>query len=183
MTKSELIKVVHEEALKASIDPKILESAKGGQEFKIIQDAKLKILNREHSQKVKRQMELRKKRLEQYMWTTSIIIKPEPIIDVKIYPNLKPVVLTMYRGNDRRNFDVYNPFKFVDFKVIKLDELAPIIDKKKNKIVGELIISLGNRYERLRKIPEKPGIQSALPPSAPEQASSQLSGKKEQEWS
>ncbi|GJR57927.1 hypothetical protein Tco_1500089, partial [Tanacetum coccineum] len=34
MTKSELIKVVHEEALKAGIDLKTLRSAKGGQEFK-----------------------------------------------------------------------------------------------------------------------------------------------------
>ncbi|GJW67131.1 hypothetical protein Tco_0121555 [Tanacetum coccineum] len=88
MTKSELIKVVHEEPEKARIDPKIIESAKG------------------------------------------------------------------------------------DFGVTKLDELGPIIQKKKNKIVGELMISLGKRYERLRKIPEELRIQSALPPLASEQASS-----------
>ncbi|GKG42770.1 hypothetical protein Tco_0477068, partial [Tanacetum coccineum] len=33
MTKSKLIKVIHEEASKAGIDPKVLESAKGGQDF------------------------------------------------------------------------------------------------------------------------------------------------------
>nr|GEW96411.1 hypothetical protein [Tanacetum cinerariifolium] len=128
-------KVVHEEALKVGINPKILESAKGGQEFKKIQDAELKILNREHSQKVKRQLELKKKRLKKYMWTTSSRLKPKPITNVKIYPNSKPVVLTIYKGTHRRNFDVYNPFKFVNFGVTELDELGPIIEKKKNMIV------------------------------------------------
>nr|GEW36763.1 hypothetical protein [Tanacetum cinerariifolium] len=42
MTKCKLIKVVHEEASKARINPKTLKSAKGGQEFKKIQDAKMK---------------------------------------------------------------------------------------------------------------------------------------------
>ncbi|GKG23232.1 hypothetical protein Tco_0391268, partial [Tanacetum coccineum] len=39
LNKPELIKVVQEEATKAGVDPKILASAKGGQEFKKIQDA------------------------------------------------------------------------------------------------------------------------------------------------
>nr|GEW26065.1 hypothetical protein [Tanacetum cinerariifolium] len=51
MSKPELIKVVHEEASKARIDLKILINAKGGHEFKKIQDAEMKVLNREHSQK------------------------------------------------------------------------------------------------------------------------------------
>ncbi|GKA27760.1 hypothetical protein Tco_0713928 [Tanacetum coccineum] len=95
MIKPELIKVVHEEASNVEIDPKVLASAKGGQEFKKIQD---------------------------------------------------------------------------------LDDLAPITKKKKNKIVGILMISLGKRYERLKKIPGELGIQSAL--SAPAQTQSQSSGKK-----
>ncbi|GJS50198.1 hypothetical protein Tco_0600319 [Tanacetum coccineum] len=128
--------VVQEEATKVGVDPKILASAKGGQEFKKIQDAKLQ--------------------------TTSSRLKPKPATDVKIHPNTKPAVLTVYRGNDRRNFDVHNPFKFADFGITKLDELGPIIEKKKNKIVVELMISLGKRYERLNKIPEELGIQSAL---------------------
>ncbi|GKC82630.1 hypothetical protein Tco_1138347 [Tanacetum coccineum] len=70
------------------------------------------------------------------------------------------------------------PLKFADFGVTKLDELGPIIQRKKNKIVGELMISLEKRYERLRKIPEELRIQSALPTPAPEQAPSQSSGRK-----
>ncbi|GKE35502.1 hypothetical protein Tco_1454824 [Tanacetum coccineum] len=42
MIKSKLIKVVHEEAAKVGINPKILASTKGGQEFRKIQDAKIK---------------------------------------------------------------------------------------------------------------------------------------------
>nr|GEZ72813.1 hypothetical protein [Tanacetum cinerariifolium] len=53
MTKSELIKVVHEEAKKARIDPKTIESAKGGEQFKKIQDIEHQVCKREHSQEVK----------------------------------------------------------------------------------------------------------------------------------
>ncbi|GKA09332.1 hypothetical protein Tco_0688663, partial [Tanacetum coccineum] len=79
-------------------------------------------------------MELRKKRVEQYIWTLSNRLKPEPIIDVKIYPKTKPAVIIVYRNNDQRNFDVHNPFKFIDFGITELDELGPIIVKKKNTI-------------------------------------------------
>ncbi|GJV80146.1 retrovirus-related pol polyprotein from transposon TNT 1-94 [Tanacetum coccineum] len=170
MNKLELIKVVQEEANKVGVDPKILASIKGGQEFKEIQDVELQVLNKEHSQKVKKQMEIRKKRLKQYMWTTSSRLKPKLITDAKIHPNIKHAVLTFYRVNDRRNFNVHNPFKFADFGITELDELSPIIEKKKNKIVGELMISLEKRYERLNKIQKELGIQSALP--APVQAQS-----------
>ncbi|GJS74961.1 hypothetical protein Tco_0724842 [Tanacetum coccineum] len=136
MSKLELIKVVQEEATKVDFDPKILGSEKGGQEFKKIQDAELKVLNKEHSQ--------------------------------KIHANTKPAVIIIYKGTDRRNFEVHNPFQFGDFGITELDELGPIIEKKKNKSVGELMISLGKRYERLNKIPEELRIQSALP--APAQA-------------
>ncbi|GJS25633.1 hypothetical protein Tco_0454265 [Tanacetum coccineum] len=130
-------------------------------------------IHRQHTKKVKRLTELNKKRAEQYMWTMSNKLKPKPITDVKIHPNSKPTVLTVYRNNDKRNFDVHNPFKFGDFKITKLDELGPIIEKKKNSIVKDLMTSLGKRYERLKKIPEELGIQSDLPAPILEQASSQ----------
>ncbi|GJW37785.1 hypothetical protein Tco_0060705 [Tanacetum coccineum] len=66
--------------------------------------------------------------------------------------------------------------KFADFGITELDELGPIIENKKNKIVDELMISLGKRYERLNKILEELGIQSAL--LAPVQAQSQSSRRK-----
>ncbi|GJW79577.1 hypothetical protein Tco_0143552 [Tanacetum coccineum] len=122
-------------------------------------------------------MELKKKRVEQYMWTMSNRLEPEPITDVKIHPKTKPVVITVYRNNDKRNFDVHNPFKFTDFGITELDELGPIIEKKKNTIVKDLMESLSKIYERLKKIPEELGIQSALPPVL-EQAPSVSSGRK-----
>nr|GEW79060.1 retrovirus-related Pol polyprotein from transposon TNT 1-94 [Tanacetum cinerariifolium] len=106
------------------------------------------------------------------MWTMLSRLKPESITDVKIHPNFKPAVLTTYRNNDKRNFNVHNPFKFGDFGITELDELGPIIEKKKNFIVKDLMTSLGKRYERPKKIPKELGIQSAIPTSIPQQASS-----------
>nr|GEU75360.1 retrovirus-related Pol polyprotein from transposon TNT 1-94 [Tanacetum cinerariifolium] len=50
--------------------------------------------------------------------------------------------------------------------------------KEKNSVVKDLMISLSRRYERLKKIPEELGIQSALPAAILEQVSSQTSGRK-----
>nr|GEW09581.1 retrovirus-related Pol polyprotein from transposon TNT 1-94 [Tanacetum cinerariifolium] len=53
-------------------------------------------------------------------------------------------------NNDKRNFNVHQQIKFTDFKITKLDELGPIIQKKKNSIVKDLMTSLRKRYERVR---------------------------------
>nr|GEZ78956.1 hypothetical protein [Tanacetum cinerariifolium] len=89
-------------------------------------------------------------------------IKPETIIDIKIHPNTSPTVLSIYINNDKSNFDVHDPFKFSDFGITELDELGPIIQKKKNSSIKELMTSLSKRYERLKKIPEELGIQFSL---------------------
>ncbi|GJR38594.1 hypothetical protein Tco_1214278 [Tanacetum coccineum] len=146
MNKSELIKVVHGEAAKARVDPKILASVKGGYKFRKIQDAEIKVLYREHSEKIRKARELRKKRIDQYRWAISSRHKPETITDIHIHLHTKPIIVTVFRGNDRKNFDVFNPFKFGDFGVIELDELGLIIQKKKNKVVGDLMTSLGKRF-------------------------------------
>ncbi|GKB93430.1 hypothetical protein Tco_0979567 [Tanacetum coccineum] len=112
------------------------------------------------------------------MWTVSSRLKPEPITDIKIHPKTKPVVITVYRGTDGRNFEVHEPFLFGAFGISELDELREIIPKKKNAVVKDLMNSLSRRYERLKKIPEELGIHSALPAPAPEQASSRSSGRK-----
>nr|GEY24350.1 hypothetical protein [Tanacetum cinerariifolium] len=63
MNKSEMIKVFHKEAAKAGVDPKILASAKGGQDFRKIQDVQIKVLNKEHSENIKKSRELEKEGL------------------------------------------------------------------------------------------------------------------------
>ncbi|GJU51714.1 hypothetical protein Tco_1221269 [Tanacetum coccineum] len=158
ISKHEVIKVVQEEAKKIGLDPKKIASAKVGEKFKKAQDAEHQVLKRENSQKVKILTKLNKKRAKQYMWTMKIRIKPEPITDVKIHPNTKP--------------------DFTDFGITELGELGQIIKKKKNSISKDLMTSLSKRYERLKKIPEELGNQSALPTPALEQASYQTSGRK-----
>nr|GEU46186.1 hypothetical protein [Tanacetum cinerariifolium] len=74
--------------------------------------------------------------------------------------------------------EVHRPFRFSDFRVIELDELGPIIQKKKNAIAKDRMTSLGKRYERLKKIPKEHGIQYAPPAPILEQAPSQSSRRK-----
>nr|GFC27853.1 hypothetical protein [Tanacetum cinerariifolium] len=50
--------------------------------------------------------------------------------------------------------------------------------KKKNTIVKDLMTSLGKRYERVKKILEELGIQSAFPALVPKQPPSESSGRK-----
>ncbi|GJV72696.1 hypothetical protein Tco_1492691 [Tanacetum coccineum] len=138
-----------EEKIKKAVeDAKLLAMSKP----KLIKDGEIKVLNKEHAEKIKRSKELRKKRIEKYQWTTSSRLNPETITDVKIHPNTKPVAMT--------------------------DELREIIPKKKNLVVKDLMKSLSKRFKRPRKIPKELGIQSVLPALALEQASSQLSRRK-----
>ncbi|GJX17610.1 hypothetical protein Tco_0218442 [Tanacetum coccineum] len=83
----------------------------------------------------------------------------------------KPEVIKVV-NNNKRNFNFHQPFKFINFGITELDQLGPIIQKKKNFIVKDLMTSLSKRYERLKKIPEELGIQYALSAPVPEQASS-----------
>ncbi|GJU45668.1 hypothetical protein Tco_1202934 [Tanacetum coccineum] len=87
------------------------------------------------------------------MWTISSRLKPKTITDIKIHPKTKPVVITVFRGNDGRNFNVHKPFAFSEFGISELDELKEIIPRKKI-------------------------IVSALPTPAPKQASSKSSRNK-----
>ncbi|GJY85383.1 hypothetical protein Tco_0499409 [Tanacetum coccineum] len=68
ITKTEVIKVVREEVEKTKLNPKTIVNSKEGEKFKKAQDVEHQVLKRDHSQKVKRLMELNKKRVEQYMY-------------------------------------------------------------------------------------------------------------------
>ncbi|GKE93923.1 hypothetical protein Tco_1575018, partial [Tanacetum coccineum] len=61
-------------------------------------------------------------------------------------------------------FKVHNPFRFGDFCITEWDELSVIIPKKKNKVVGELMRHVSEKYERLNQIPSELGISPSLPP-------------------
>ena len=88
--------------------------------------------------------------------------KPEPITDIYIHPNTKPAIVSVYRGNDKRHFEVHSPFKFSEFGISELDELQPIIEKKKNVAKSQLLKSLSQRYQGLARLPQELGIQPLL---------------------
>nr|GEV64702.1 hypothetical protein [Tanacetum cinerariifolium] len=134
ISKTEVIKVVHEEAEKIGIYPKEVISSKVGEPFMKAQDAEHEVLKRQHTKKVRKSLELRKHKYDSYMWTVRSRLKPEPITDIKIHPKTKLVVVTVYRGTNERNFDVHKHFLFGAFGISELDELREIIPKKKNTV-------------------------------------------------
>ncbi|GJU07220.1 hypothetical protein Tco_1123650 [Tanacetum coccineum] len=145
----------------------------------VVKDVELMTLHNEKIEKARKSLELRKHEYDNYIWTISSRQKFEKITDVKVHLKTKPVVITIYRGTNGRNFKVHNPFSFGAFAITELDELKEIIPKKKNIVVqDDLMNSLSRRYERIRKIPEELGIQFALPTPVSEQASSQTLGRK-----
>ncbi|GJX40770.1 hypothetical protein Tco_0255760 [Tanacetum coccineum] len=176
LSKPELIKVVKEVVSEARVDPKVLRIIKGGKEFLKQHDAEYKVLQKEHLEKLKNLRDLKKKIFDQYVWTTQNRLKPEKITDILIYPNTRPVTITVYRNNDRRNFDVHKNFKFGDFGLSEWDELSVIIPKNKNKVVSELMTSLSKKCEWLKEIPGELGINPSLP--LPEQDLSLSSSRK-----
>ncbi|GJW69354.1 putative reverse transcriptase domain-containing protein [Tanacetum coccineum] len=94
MTKPEVIKVVQEEDEKIGIDPKEIKGAKAGEMFKKAQDAEHAVLKRQHTEKVRKSLELGKHKNDSYMWTVSSRLKPEPITDIKIHSKTNPMVIT-----------------------------------------------------------------------------------------
>ncbi|GKA51729.1 hypothetical protein Tco_0744925 [Tanacetum coccineum] len=105
------------------------------------EDTEHEVLKRKHTKKVRKSLELRKHKYDNYMWTINSRLKLEKITDIKIHPKTQPVVIIVYRGTDGRTFDVHNTFAFGDF---------------------------GRRYERIKKIHEELEIPSTLPAPIPE---------------
>nr|GEY29076.1 hypothetical protein [Tanacetum cinerariifolium] len=145
---------------------------------RVIKDAKHEVLKKKHTENVIKSLKLKKHKYDNYMWTINSRLKPEKISDIKIHPKTKPVVITVYRVTNGKNFDVHNHFAFGEFGISKLDELWEIIPKKKNVVVKDLMNSLSRRYERIKKNPKELGIPSAFPAPTPEQASSKSSRRK-----
>ncbi|GKD43365.1 hypothetical protein Tco_1268010 [Tanacetum coccineum] len=102
--------------------------------FKKAQDVEHAVLKRQHTEKVRKSLKLRKHKYDSYMWTVSSRLKPKPITDIKIHLKTKLVVITVYRGTDGRNFKVHEPFLFGAFDIFELDEQREIIPKKKNAV-------------------------------------------------
>nr|GEU50929.1 hypothetical protein [Tanacetum cinerariifolium] len=116
ISKTEVIKVVREEAKKLDIHPKEAITTKDEELFKKAHNVEHEVLKRQHTENVRKSLELRKHKYDSYMWTVKGRLKPKPITHIKIHPKTKPMVITVYRGTDGRNFDVHKPFLFGAFE-------------------------------------------------------------------
>nr|GFC09410.1 hypothetical protein [Tanacetum cinerariifolium] len=169
MDKEELLKKAQEEAKKFEINKPVMIKVVREEAKKIGILAKAAIIA---------QAGKKEKRRKNYIWTMTNRLKPEPITDIKIHPNTKLVVVTVFRGSDKRIIDVHRPFFVGAFGISEVDELNEIILKKKNVVAQDMMNSLGKRYERLRQIPMELGIKPALPKHTSEQTSSKLASRK-----
>ena len=166
MSKPALIKVVHEEAEKIGLDTKALASGQAGAAFKKAQDEEWTALQKEREEKLWKDAQVRKEMIKRYTWVMKERLRPETITDIQIHRNTNPAIVTVFRGPDQRILDVHKPFKFSEFGITELDELRPIITKKKNVVVPDLLKSLKERYDRLKRMPEALDIPSLLPASS-----------------
>nr|GEW78069.1 hypothetical protein [Tanacetum cinerariifolium] len=116
INKPEVIKMVREKAKKLGIHLKEAIISNAGNRFKKAQDAEHEVLKRKHTKKVRKSLELKKHKYDNYMWTISNRLKPKKITDIKIHQKTKTVVITVYRGTDGRTFDIHNTYAFGDFE-------------------------------------------------------------------
>lgn len=165
-SKATLIEIVNEEAEAIGLKPQDLVAREGREKLKKAQDAALIALKEKRDAKLKKSAEVRQHNIYRYKWIMTQRLNPEPITDVKIHQNTKPAVLSVFRGQDKRHFEVHDPFKFSDFGITELDELGHIIAKKSNVVVKNLMKSLRTRYDQLAMKHEELGILSLLPASA-----------------
>ncbi|GJW15325.1 hypothetical protein Tco_0019458 [Tanacetum coccineum] len=129
LSKPEITKVAAEVVNKTEVQ--IL----GNKKFLKHQDAHLQVHTRAHNEKLKKKVMLKSKRFDSYVWTVTNRYKPKRITDIYIHPRTRPVLVTVYRNNDPRNFEVHKEFKFIDFGLNEWDELNAILPKKSNKCV------------------------------------------------
>nr|GEU66514.1 hypothetical protein [Tanacetum cinerariifolium] len=149
ISKTEVIKVVRREVKKLGIHLKEAITTKAGELFKKAQEAEHEVLKRQHTEKVRKSLKLKKHKYDSYMWTVSSRLKPKPITDIKIHPKTKPVVIIFYKCTDGRNFDVHKPFLFRAFGISELDKLKEIILKKKNTVIDPEIYNQWYRTQML----------------------------------
>ncbi|GJT82034.1 hypothetical protein Tco_1056376 [Tanacetum coccineum] len=147
LNKHVLIKVVEEVASETGINPSALSGKKGGQEFLKQHDVELKVHQREHMVKVKKSNELKKKRYNQYVWTTTNRLKPEKITDIHIHPNTKQVAIIVYRNNEKKinsNTSCSQPIR-QKRKALKLEPKGRIAGLECNRSLLEGIPFVNNK--------------------------------------
>ena len=102
MSKPALIKVVYEEAEKIGFDTKELASGQAGAVYKKAQEEEMSALKKEREQKLRKDAQVRKTRIERYTWEMKERLKHESITEIQIHRNTNPVVFIVFRGPDQR---------------------------------------------------------------------------------
>ncbi|PWA84580.1 concanavalin A-like lectin/glucanase domain-containing protein [Artemisia annua] len=119
---------------------------------------------KEANQKAKLITERKKRNYERYVWMMTKSKGEGPITDILIYPFKKgePFGATVQRGP--RVNEVYTPFKLSDFGIKEWVMMGPILKKKKNKCIPELLGNLTKKYQELERVAKSLGIdhQKAL---------------------
>ncbi|PWA85648.1 hypothetical protein CTI12_AA148180 [Artemisia annua] len=119
---------------------------------------------REANQKAKLIAERKQRNYERYVWTMTKTKGEGPITDIIILPYKKnePIAVTIVRGP--RVHERYSPFRPSDFGIKEWDMMVPILTKKKNKCVPDLLQTFTNKYKELEKVAKSLGInhQEAL---------------------
>ena len=119
---------------------------------------------REANQKAKLNAERKQRNYERYVWTMTKTKGEGTITDIIIHPYKKnePIAVTIARGP--RVHERYSPFRPSDFGIKEWDMMVPILRKKKNKCVPDLLQTFTNKYKELEKVAKSLGIdhQQAL---------------------
>ncbi|PWA59151.1 hypothetical protein CTI12_AA382540 [Artemisia annua] len=118
-----------------------------GEQFLKLQADKI----REANQKAKLIAERKQRNYERYVWTMTKTKGEGPITDIIIHPYKKnePIAVTIERGP--RVHERYSPFRPSDFGIKEWDMMVPILKKKNNKCVPDLLQTLTNKYKELEK--------------------------------
>ncbi|PWA67562.1 hypothetical protein CTI12_AA314620 [Artemisia annua] len=113
---------------------------------------------KEANQKAKLNAERKQRNYERYVWTMTKTKGEGAITDMIIhsYKKNEPIGVTIERGP--RVHERYAPFRPSDFGIKEWDMMLPILKKKKNKCVPDLLQTLTNKYKELEKVAKSLGI-------------------------
>ncbi|GKA87325.1 hypothetical protein Tco_0809036 [Tanacetum coccineum] len=116
-----------------------------------------------HNDKLRKKAELKKKMYDDYVWIVNNRMKPRKITNIQIHPRLKPISVTIYKNNDKRDFEVHKVFRFGDFSLSEWDKLGVILSTKANQCVPDMLNSISKKYEILKEIAKTLNIDEKLP--------------------
>ncbi|GJZ70750.1 hypothetical protein Tco_0634601 [Tanacetum coccineum] len=153
LSKNDVIKVVPDVVNETGV---IISGIK---DFLKHQDAHLKV----HNDKLRKKAELKKKIYGDYVWIVNNRMKPRKITNIHIHPRSKPISVTIYRNNDKRDFEVHKVFRFGDFSLSEWDKLGVILSTMANQCVPDMLNSISKKYEILKEITKTLNIDEKLP--------------------